>query len=341
MNMNIEWVKPKKKKKFTQLANSESKVIYSGASIVSPLNDVKVFDSKSFVDRINKANLGWTATEYSFLAGKTFEEINNFAGRPSFARRSLKDIAQDYKQMNSFAKVTTEMPSSFTLEPHLSPPRRQRACGNCYLIASIAMLEARIHMQYGRKFPLSIQYINDCNHYAQGCNGGFAYEVLRFAQEFWAPPESCKSFYASQGVCAGHCEISKLAEVVTVDKPYYVGGFFGKTTELLLMEELYNNGPVVVSFEPKPSFTYYKGGIYTPLEDTVQQEFNGDAQWMKVDHSVLLYGWGEEKGVKYWLIQNSWGEGWGENGNFRIVRGQNVLGIESLGEAANPRIVPM
>jgi cathepsin C len=37
----------------------------------------------------------------------------------------------------------------------------------------------------------------------------------------------------------------------------------------------------------------------------------------KVDHSVLCYGWGEENGQKYWLLQNSWGKDWGENGNFK------------------------
>ena len=62
---------------------------------------------------------------------------------------------------------------------------------------------------------------------------------------------------------------------------------------------------------------------------------------MKVDHSVLLYGWGEIEGVKFWLIQNSWGDFWGEEGRFRIIRGENSLGIESLGEGAVPRIIKL
>ncbi len=62
--------------------------------------------------------------------------------------------------------------------------------------------------------------------------------------------------------------------------------------------------------------------------------------WQQVDHSVLLYGWGEEDGVKYWELQNTWGDDWGEEGgNFRMLRGVDHLGIESHVEGATPYIV--
>jgi len=56
-----------------------------------------------------------------------------------------------------------------------------------------------------------------------------------------------------------------------------------------------------------------------------------------ITHSVLLVGYGEEEnGDKWWKIQNSWGPGWGEGGYFRIMRGQNEIGVESSSEAAIP-----
>jgi len=56
----------------------------------------------------------------------------------------------------------------------------------------------------------------------------------------------------------------------------------------------------------------------------------------KLDHAVVVVGWGDEWGYsskhkrkmnkKYWLIKNSWGTGWGDKGYLKIERGQCGLG---------------
>lgn len=45
-------------------------------------------------------------------------------------------------------------------------------------------------------------------------------------------------------------------------------------------------------------------------------------------HAVKIIGWGQDDVSAWWLVQNQWGELWGEQGLFRIVRGQNECGIE-------------
>ena len=55
---------------------------------------------------------------------------------------------------------------------------------------------------------------------------------------------------------------------------------------------------------------------------------------MQGGHSVLITGWGVENGTKYWTVQNSYGEKWGENGYFRIRRGTNEAGIEDTPTSA-------
>jgi KDEL-tailed cysteine endopeptidase len=59
------------------------------------------------------------------------------------------------------------------------------------------------------------------------------------------------------------------------------------------------------------SFRFYKNGILSNAE-------RGD---QKQNHAVIIVGYGEEKdGSKYWLIRNSFGPNWGENGYFKVER---------------------
>lgn len=106
------------------------------------------------------------------------------------------------------------------------------------------------------------------------------------------------------------------------------------------MKEVMREGPIVVSFEPDYLFMLYKKGIYYSVGDTWLTRKENKPIWTKVDHSVVLVGWGfdEETQTKYWLLQNSWGENWGENGFFKMVRGIDHLGIESICESGNPYV---
>ena len=112
------------------------------------------------------------------------------------------------------------------------------------------------------------------------------------------------------------------------------------------MKEILEKGPVVVSFEPDYTFMLYKKGIYKSMRKTwIDLKISTKPQWQKVDHSVVAVGWGkiliiflgydEEKKTKYWLLQNSWGENWGDKGYFKMIRGIDHGGIESICEGGN------
>lgn len=55
-------------------------------------------------------------------------------------------------------------------------------------------------------------------------------------------------------------------------------------------------------------------------------------------HAVKLIGWGEEFGVPYWLMVNSWNDQWGDRGVFKIRRGTNECGIDNSTTAGVPVI---
>merc|ERR1719262_531044 len=84
---------------------------------------------------------------------------------------------------------------------------------------------------------------------------------------------------------------------------------------------------------------FYSDGIYQSAKgnstNSTRPALKINAEWTRVDHAVLLVGWGEEDGQKYWKIQNSWGPDWGEDGFFRIARGIDESAVETLGEVAD------
>jgi len=55
-------------------------------------------------------------------------------------------------------------------------------------------------------------------------------------------------------------------------------------------------------------------------------------------HAVKIIGWGTENGADYWLIANSWGTSWGEEGTFKIARGTNECSIEDGIAAGAPAV---
>ena len=57
---------------------------------------------------------------------------------------------------------------------------------------------------------------------------------------------------------------------------------------------------------------------------------DNNIDWEKVNHSVQLVGWGEEKGVKQCIGMNTWGSIIGEGGFYRIQRGENDCSVESM-----------
>ena len=85
-----------------------------------------------------------------------------------------------------------------------------------------------------------------------------------------------------------------------------------------MMDALARLGPFTVSLDAS-DLMLYKSGVYAPSDCKSTRD--------DTNHAVLMVGYGEESGEKFWKIKNSWGATWGENGYFRMKRGVNMCGV--------------
>jgi cathepsin H len=84
---------------------------------------------------------------------------------------------------------------------------------------------------------------------------------------------------------------------------------------------IYHHGPVSIAFQVVNGFKDYTTGVYT--SDVCKNSTND------VNHAVVAVGFGTcpVTGMDYWIVKNSWGATWGDQGYFKIERGVNMCGV--------------
>ncbi|XP_047449175.1 dipeptidyl peptidase 1 [Mugil cephalus] len=289
--------------------------------------------SLDFINAINTVQRSWKAVHYQENEMYTLQELHYRAGGPA-SRIPVRVRPAPVKA--DVAKMAAGLPEHWDWRNvngvnFVSPVRNQASCGSCYSFASMGMLEARVRILTNNSDApiLSPQQVVSCSEYSQGCDGGFPYLIGKYIQDFGIVDESCFPYIAKNSPCG----VPKNCGRMYTAEYSYVGGFYGGCSETAMMLELVKNGPMAVAFEVYPDFMHYKEGIYhhTGLADP----FN---PFELTNHAVLLVGYGRchKTGQKYWIVKNSWGTTWGEDGFFRIRRGSDECAIESIAVAAKP-----
>lgn len=113
-----------------------------------------------------------------------------------------------------------------------------------------------------------------------------------------------------------------------------------------MQTEIMKFGTVVIDMDFYPDFASYKSGMFNQSEmvrashkacfspGVYQHAKDGTAP---NGHAMRIIGWGEENGLPYWLVANSWGTWWGDKGFIKILRGSDNCGIETYVIAGLPR----
>lgn len=155
---------------------------------------------------------------------------------------------------------------------------------------------------------LSTQEILECDVGNNGCTAGFVNKVLMFGQNKGYIPEECMEPKEKTDECeVDHFENN---ECRLENFFFRVQDYCLSAGEENIKREIIKNGPVVGQMQPYTDFLAYKEGTYHKTPDAFK--FNGQ-------HIVKIIGWGKSlDGSTEWIIENTWGADWGEEGYAKI-----------------------
>lgn len=201
----------------------------------------------------------------------------------------------------------------------VSSVKDQGKCASCYAFTAAGAIESIYKIKKGTLYDLSPQQIVDCSQGQRnsGCRGGF----MTNAYNYLNGNKLMKSAdYPYTGVL-GSCKYVSSKGVTNVPSHKVL-----PKNDVNAILNAVAQQPVSIGMSAFcGSFMLYKGGIITKSCGSV------------LNHAVLIVGYGSTNGQDFWIIKNSWGPSWGEQGYFRILRtaGAGIGGINSLASYPN------
>lgn len=191
-----------------------------------------------------------------------------------------------------------------------SVKRQGKHCSSCWAFSVAGSLEGQHFRKTGHLMSLSPQNLVDCtNTHGRGkCMGRSRHEAFKWIRDHGGI-ESDKTYpYVGNG---GHCKYNRRYSVTTLRG--YINIPSGD--EMKLQEAIATIGPISVSMDAShQSFRYYSSGIY----------YEPKCNEKNLTHAVLAVGFDiDHKGREYYILKNSYGTGWGENGYMKLARNKN------------------
>jgi cathepsin C len=307
----------------------------------------------NLVEHINDSGARFKAKVYPHMQGMSMHELHQMGGGKLYQLPSAVANIEESED-DDISDLPKEMDwRDHKGENYVGPVINQGSCGSCYAVAVTDMIHSRVRVKtMNRVKPkLSVQSTLSCSEYGQGCKGGFPFLVGKYSQDFGLAKESTQPYVGQTGVS---CNKKGAAKPEVRSTGYgYIGGYYGSCNHKKMARELVKNGPIVVGFNTEAGLWHYESGLYESVESLVEtSESDHPASWgvfdktksprlhnhwEKTTHAVLVVGYGEHSSHgKYWIVKNSWGPNWGENGYFKIQRGVDHCAFESMAVHAEP-----
>mmetsp|Transcript_127550 Transcript_127550/g.232205 ORF Transcript_127550/g.232205 Transcript_127550/m.232205 type:complete len:404 (+) Transcript_127550:1-1212(+) len=268
-----------------------------------PVND------GNLIAHINANAKLWRAGASSFFEGWTIGDAKMLEG---------VSVSQMGGGIQPCHVPEVAIPESFDARqkwPHCfnSPIYNMGNCTASWAIATASALSNRFCVANPEQYSelmLSPQQLLSCDHMQRGCDGGDIDTAWNFIEREGLVSEICFPYQADGTVsCTSSC---------STEAPLKASSHCVLQSLTAIQREIFMNGPVVAPLFLVDDFLVYRGGLYTEMPTATQLS---DARRQRIIHAVKIIGWGSMEGKPYWLIENSWGEDWGEHGYARVIAG--------------------
>jgi C1A family cysteine protease len=287
------------------------KAMMSGLVMVVLLLFVSAFSFASELDGIRAAikekNAKWIAGETS-VSKLPPEQRKMHLGL-------IKPKATNAEKAISVETPLVGLPASLDWRSnpynYVTPVRDQGSCGSCWAFATTGALESYTlikNNQPNMNVDLAEQILVSCSH-AGSCGGGYIDQASDFIRDTGLPEESCYPYTARNGNCRRACTNWWL-NTDMIDSWSYV-----TTTSLTdndiddIKNALDTYGPLVTTMNVYTDFFSYESGIYSYASGNYEG-----------GHAILIVGYDDAN--HYFIVKNSWGTNWGEDGFFNIAYSQ-------------------
>jgi len=286
-------------KMFSEFVGRYNKAYDSPATFFQRFSVFK--DNLNYIREQNALNLSYTLGLNEFADLTNLEFMNLYAGlmeQPAGIPRSEHVVGGKAP----LASVDWRSQGAVT------PIKNQGQCGSCWAFSTTGAVEGAYKIKSGTLVSLSEQQLVDCAGSSgnQGCNGGFMDYAFEWIMKNGICAEKDYPYTGRDGTCKKTCKpVTKI------------GGYKDVTagSESSLLDAVTTTTVSVAIEADQSAFQFYRSGIFTA------------ACGRQLDHGVLAVGYGTQGSQDYWIVKNSWGASWGEQGYIRMIRNKDQCGI--------------